>query len=210
MQAAFGWDDDHLYAFWLSGKFWDREPGSGFGRPGFCRDSGDRSARVKLSRLGLDVGQAIAYVFDFGDEWRVRLKLVELRGVAAVPLQAVFDQRGEAPPQYGSSEGDYARSNSVPPGTRANMDATTSEGEPRGRVSGMPCLVRFEMAPRSGMLESHRSADDKSEAGGIAGPRALFCDWRLRCFRMGRREVNQILKVLWPARRTFHLPEVFE
>ena len=108
LQAAFGWDDDHLYAFWLSGKFWDREPGSGFGRPGFCRDSGDRSARVKLSRLGLDVGQAIAYVFDFGDEWRVRLKLVELRGVAAVPLQAVFDQRGEAPPQYGSSEGDYA------------------------------------------------------------------------------------------------------
>ena len=33
MQAAFGWDDDHLYAFWLSGKFWDREPGCGFGRP---------------------------------------------------------------------------------------------------------------------------------------------------------------------------------
>ncbi len=108
LQAAFGWDDDHLYAFWLSGKFWDREPRSGFGRPGFCRDSGDRSARVKLSRLGLDVGQAIAYVFDFGDEWRVRLKLVELRGVGGVPLQAVFDQRGEAPPQYGSSEGDYA------------------------------------------------------------------------------------------------------
>jgi len=106
LQDAFGWDDDHLYAFWPSGRFWDREPGSGFGRPGFCRDSGDRSARVKLSRLVLDVGQSIAYVFDFGDEWRVRLKLVEVRSAGAAPVPAVFDRRGEAPPQYCSGDED--------------------------------------------------------------------------------------------------------
>jgi hypothetical protein len=100
LQQAFGWDDDHLYAFWPSGRFWDREPGSGFGRPGFCRESGDRSARVKLGRLGLEVGQSVAYVFDFGDEWRVRLKLVEVRVADGVPLPSVFDQRGEVPPQY--------------------------------------------------------------------------------------------------------------
>lgn len=100
LQDAFGWDDDHLYAFWPSGKFWDREPGAAFGRPGCCRDSGERSARVKLGRLALDVGQSIAYVFDFGDEWRVRLKLVEVRTADAASLAAIFDVRGEVPPQY--------------------------------------------------------------------------------------------------------------
>jgi len=24
-QQAFGWDDDHLYSFWLSGTFWGAE-----------------------------------------------------------------------------------------------------------------------------------------------------------------------------------------
>lgn len=33
LQTAFEWDDDHLYAFWVSGRVWDREPGVGFGRP---------------------------------------------------------------------------------------------------------------------------------------------------------------------------------
>jgi hypothetical protein len=55
---------------------------------------------VKLGRLGLEVGQSVAYVFDFGDEWRVRLKLVEVRVADGVPLPSVFDQRGEVPPQY--------------------------------------------------------------------------------------------------------------
>jgi len=106
LQGAFGWDDDHLYAFWPSGKFWDREPSAAFGRPGFCRDSGERSARVKLDRLALEIGQSIAYVFDFGDEWRVRLKLVEVRDAGTPPLPAVFDLRGEVPPQYEARDED--------------------------------------------------------------------------------------------------------
>ena len=106
LQVAFDWDDDHLYAFWPSGKFWDREPGAGFGRPGFCRDCGDRSARIRLDRLGLEVGQSVAYVFDFGDEWRVRLKLVDVRETGGGPAAAILESRGAAPPQYGSDEED--------------------------------------------------------------------------------------------------------
>jgi hypothetical protein len=104
LQSAFKWDDDHLYAFWLSGKFWDREPGSSFGRPGFCRDSGDRSARVRLDRLDLAVGQPLAYVFDFGDEWGVRIKLVEIRPASAAPVPPILESRGDAPPQYSWGE----------------------------------------------------------------------------------------------------------
>jgi Plasmid pRiA4b ORF-3-like protein len=107
LRVAFDWDDDHLYAFWPSGKFWDREPGAGFGRPDFCRDSGDRSARIRLDSVGLEVGQSVAYVFDFGDEWRVRLKLVDVREGGSAPASAILDSHGAAPPQYGWEGEDF-------------------------------------------------------------------------------------------------------
>ena len=106
LQLAYDWDDDHLYAFWPSGKFWDPERGAGFGRPGFCRESGDRSARIRLDHVGLEVGQTLAYLFDFGDEWRVRLKLVDVRQTDGAPATAILESRGAAPPQYGWEEED--------------------------------------------------------------------------------------------------------
>lgn len=106
LQIAYDWDDDHLYAFWPSGKFWDCEPGAGFGRPGFCRDSGDRSSRIRLDRLGLEAGQIVAYLFDFGDEWRVRLKLIEIRETGGASATTILESRGAAPPQYGWDEAD--------------------------------------------------------------------------------------------------------
>src|SRR2546426_2278908 len=82
LQFAFEWQDDHLYSFWLSGKFWDRQSDTEY----TCwPERGERSARVRLDRLGLGVRQKIAYVFDFGDEWRVRLTLVEIRPTGAQP-----------------------------------------------------------------------------------------------------------------------------
>jgi Plasmid pRiA4b ORF-3-like protein len=107
LQLAFDWDDDHLYAFWLSGKFGGRQEVA-FGRPDCCRESGDRSARIRLDRLALEVGQTLAYVFDFGDEWRVRLKLVEVRAAGGAAVPPIVDSRGESPPQYGWHEADVA------------------------------------------------------------------------------------------------------
>jgi hypothetical protein len=101
LQIAYDWDGDHLYAFWPSGKFWDREPGAGFGRPDVCRDLGDRSPRIRLDRLALEAGQTVAYVLDFGDEWRIRLKLVDIRKAGGAPATAILESRGTAPPQYG-------------------------------------------------------------------------------------------------------------
>jgi hypothetical protein len=98
LQAAFEWDDDHLYSFWLSGRFWD-SAGSEYSTPGWC-EHGQRSARTKLERLGLAVGQRIAYLFDFGDEWRVRLALKKLEPADGGTYPQILVSRGEAPPQY--------------------------------------------------------------------------------------------------------------
>jgi Plasmid pRiA4b ORF-3-like protein len=108
IQFAFDWDDDHLYSFWLSGEFWDRRPGVEFARPDLGLESGQRSARTRLDRLALQAGQKIAYVFDYGDEWRVRLTLSEIRPAGTDRCSAIIESRGDAPPQYGCDDEDLA------------------------------------------------------------------------------------------------------
>lgn len=117
LQAAFDWDDDHLYTFWLDGKFWSRDgteyvhpvglefnPFEGWGLP-TAKPRG-KSAAVRLSRLRLTKGQRIAYLFDFGDEWRVHLTLRQIVAADGAPYPRILESVGEAPPQYPDYDAD--------------------------------------------------------------------------------------------------------
>jgi Plasmid pRiA4b ORF-3-like protein len=101
LQSAFDWDDDHLYAFWSNGAFWSTDC-EHYLHPLHApsTDARCRSAYTPLVELGLDVGDKIAYVFDFASEWRV--VLIVQRAVAAsgrMPAR-VLESVGQAPPQY--------------------------------------------------------------------------------------------------------------
>jgi len=100
VQQAFGWADDHLYSLWLDGRFWGNAT-TEYGRPG-APDSDCRTADVPLDELDLHIGGEIAYVFDYGDEWRVMLALRErVEGADADAARPrVIERRGTAPPQY--------------------------------------------------------------------------------------------------------------
>jgi Plasmid pRiA4b ORF-3-like protein len=98
LRQAFEWWDDHLYSFWLDGEFWGSKE-SEYTAP-FEPEPGMQTAEVELERLGLSAGQEIAYVFDFGDEWRVRLTLAEIRPAGDETLPATLERGGKAPPQY--------------------------------------------------------------------------------------------------------------
>lgn len=119
LQAAFDWDNDHLYAFWLDGRFWSRDgteyvhpfglegdPFAGWDLP--IAKPRRKSAKVPLNRLRLTKGQRIAYVFDFGDEWRVRLTLRHIVAVDGGPYPRILKSVGEAPPQYPDHDEDEA------------------------------------------------------------------------------------------------------
>jgi hypothetical protein len=95
IQEAFGWFDDHLYSFWLDGRFWGDEEVTSPVVP----DEAERTADVPIAELDLRVGQRLAYVFDFGDEWRVRLTVKE-RVAATGEHPRVLELRGTPPPQY--------------------------------------------------------------------------------------------------------------
>ncbi len=101
LQSAFGWDDDHLFAFWLHSGFWGGD-GEHYVHPHHARTSGrpGRSACVRLGDLGLARGQQLSYVFDFAREWRVALTVTELLADAGGPSPRLLASAGAAPPQY--------------------------------------------------------------------------------------------------------------
>ncbi len=97
IQEAFNWENDHLYSFRLDGQFWGDAAAERVipGGP----DTDSKTADVPVDELRLQIGARIAYVFDYGDDWRVMLSLREcVDGSDAIPR--VIDQRGTAPPQY--------------------------------------------------------------------------------------------------------------
>lgn len=101
LQSAFGWDDDHLYSFWLSGSFWGAEEGH-YMHPFRAASTQPRgkSACARLDELNLAEGQQLAYVFDFAQEWRVALTLREIRASAGRASARCIEKVGAAPPQY--------------------------------------------------------------------------------------------------------------
>jgi hypothetical protein len=98
IQEAFGWYDDHLYSFWLDGSFFGPDDVE-LTTPD-APDEGVATADIPLAELDLHLGQRIGYVFDFGDEWRVRLAVRERVTAEPVDHPRVLELRGTPPPQY--------------------------------------------------------------------------------------------------------------
>ena len=82
LQSAFGWDDDHLYSFWLDGSFWGAESAH-YMHPEHARslDPPGQSACARLEELDLAEGRQVAYIFDLEREWRVALTVREVHAV---------------------------------------------------------------------------------------------------------------------------------
>lgn len=110
---AFGFMDPHLWSFFLSGKAWDRQteyaldsaPGP-FGEPA-ARAAG-RTLIREVPFPGVRGTKEFLFLFDYGDEWRFRVKLRRtsdtLEPDAAYPR--VVAKHGQAPPQYEGLEDD--------------------------------------------------------------------------------------------------------
>ena len=84
-------DDDHLYAFFLSGRYWD--PATAYVDP---RSDGRRADQALLFRLRLQLGQRFVYLY--GDERRYSLTVVSVTETDT-PLSSpvLIESSGEAP-----------------------------------------------------------------------------------------------------------------
>lgn len=98
LQFAFDLGDDHLYAFYLSGKAWDTL--SEYASP--LSDSRS-AARYRLERLPLAIGQRFLYIYDFGDDIRFQITLEAIipSGIeAAERYPRIIEERGTFTPRY--------------------------------------------------------------------------------------------------------------
>jgi hypothetical protein len=102
IQDAFGWDDDHLYAFYLSGRPHDAL--TAIQRP-FADAEPPTADEVRLDELELRPGQRLLYIFDFGDNLRHSVEVLEVvEGAASGGSPRIVESHGKAPAQYGYAE----------------------------------------------------------------------------------------------------------
>lgn len=99
---AFGFDDDHAHAFFMSNHAWD--PLTAYVHP--AMEMGDRSTKkFKLSQFKFQKGDLFKYIFDFGDCWTFQCKFLrQMEEPTHIP--GVIRSKGEAPPQYAPCEED--------------------------------------------------------------------------------------------------------
>jgi len=93
---AVDFDYDHLYEFRIKDIIGiTRE----YAHP--YMDSCDEYAdEVELSAVGLGIGQEFILIYDFGDNWQFKIKLIEANPGSSIKKARLLEKKGEAPKQY--------------------------------------------------------------------------------------------------------------
>jgi len=119
IQEAYGFDDDHLYSYFMSGKAWDHSD-SEYHHPGVAPQTpiGGRmrtmmprirgmypeprlpATKVSIQSLNLKPKQRFLYLFDYGDEWLFEVEFIEEGTSDGRRYPRIIDSKGESPQQY--------------------------------------------------------------------------------------------------------------
>jgi len=102
IQAAFGWEDYHLYRFSIGGEPFE-DGAEAFACPADLAEEPDDAvldSEVRLDETLADPGDVMHYVYDYGDYWAVTISLDEVRPLDPDGPPAVcVDGRQAAPPE---------------------------------------------------------------------------------------------------------------
>lgn len=101
IQHAFGWDNGHLYSFFMDNKLKRGDFDMEYTCP--YEPEGRKTAdKAQLGMFGFSKAQKFAYLFDFGDEHKFEIEVLDFGIVDArkrYPL--ILESKGRAPGQYG-------------------------------------------------------------------------------------------------------------
>lgn len=95
---AYGFDNDHLYAFFLDAKMYSSaqrldDPDRG--------GTGPFSTEYAIEELDFSINTKIAYVFDFGDRWEFELIVEDINADGKeMKHYVIIESKGESPEQY--------------------------------------------------------------------------------------------------------------
>lgn len=105
IQGALDWDNDHLYSFFMDNKFNSRDDDMEYTSP--HEPEGRKTADVPVGIFGFEKGQKFAYLFDFGDEHRFEIEVIDLGTVQeGKKYPVLLESKGKSPEQYPDWEED--------------------------------------------------------------------------------------------------------
>jgi len=126
IQKTMGWDDPHLYSFFMDGKVWGRNLDQEYTHPQLYRylqgkramlpvdymwyptenflwhmERRPRSADTPIETLKLRKGRRFLYLFDLGDQHHFKIKVVGFGGAKrGEKYPKLLESTGKSPPQY--------------------------------------------------------------------------------------------------------------
>jgi len=119
IQEAYGFDDDHLYSYFMSGKAWDHSdfeyhhPDAAPQTPveermrtmmskirGTYPEPRLPATKMSIQSLNLKPKQRFLYLFDYGDEWQFEVEFIEEGTSEGRHYPRIIDLKGESPQQY--------------------------------------------------------------------------------------------------------------
>jgi hypothetical protein len=99
IQSAVGFDDDHLYEFFIARTDRSRQ------RVTFDDENGELYERTIESVFPLPKGHHLYYLFDYGDDWTFKISRAKTRAAESSPditYPRLILENGERPCQYPS------------------------------------------------------------------------------------------------------------
>jgi len=127
---AFDREDPHLYEFQVGGKGPNDLDAKRFGPPEDV-DTGDAS-QTTLSSLGLSMGEAFGYLFDFGDEWWHAVGVASIdQPIARNNYPKLVERIGASPPQYPEMEPEPVNTMEPPSPSKTGKFITFQLGWPQ-------------------------------------------------------------------------------
>ena len=99
IQDTIGWDNDHLYSFFMNNKFYSGESDVEFTCP--YEPEGRQTADVPTGAFAFKKGQKFAYLFDFGDCHRFEIEVIDFGTVQeGKKYPVLLESKGKSPEQY--------------------------------------------------------------------------------------------------------------
>jgi hypothetical protein len=108
INSAFGFDFDHAFGFYSGDPYGAKRKHPCYELFADMGEAEPGTLGVKKTRIAEafpTIGHSLIFLFDYGDEWRFRVKLKATgRKLAKTRYPRIVASQGEAPPQYPESD----------------------------------------------------------------------------------------------------------
>jgi Plasmid pRiA4b ORF-3-like protein/Domain of unknown function (DUF6429) len=196
IQAVMGWDDRHLHVFEVAGREYSVPPDEDWEREAW---DGIDEATMTLSRAIAESGGTFHYVYDFGDDWRVAVRLVDDSVVPGPPQARVLGGERAAPPENIGGPGGYQQIlDAWLSGSRRDLSKEVRESLPRRFDPAF-----FDLSEAAERLRSAMPLDPGEEATPLFADadEQLIADLTLLTLYLGSWEESSGVSMSWKTMR---------